>query len=141
MAAVGLFYVGAVLFVNGLMLLGRVNARAAGYLNLFVGTLQVVIPTALLIQAQGDPAKILAASGLYLFGFTYLYVGLNLLTDTDGTRVGRYSLFVAAAAVGFSIVNFVKLKRSPVRRDPVVLGLPVAAVLPAPGIEAGPVGP
>ena len=40
MAAVGLFYVGAVLFVNGLMLLGKVDPRAAGFLNLFVGVLQ-----------------------------------------------------------------------------------------------------
>ena len=113
MSAVGLFYVGAVLFVNGLMLLGRVDPRAAGYINLFVGGLQVVIPTALLIQADGDPAKVLAASGLYLFGFTYLYVGLNLLTGADSTGVGWYSLFVAVAAVGFSVVSFVKLHDAP----------------------------
>ena len=70
MAAVGLFYVGAVLFVNGLMLLGKVDPRAAGFLNLFVGVLQVVIPTVLLVQSGGDQAKVLAASGLYLFGLT-----------------------------------------------------------------------
>ena len=109
MGAVGLFYVGAVLFVNGMMLLGRVDPRSAGYLNLFVGGLQVVVPTVLLIQSGGDPDQVLGASGLYLFGFTYLYVGLNLLTGTDSTGVGWYSLFVAVAALGFSAVNFVKL--------------------------------
>jgi hypothetical protein len=62
-----------------------------------------------LIQANGDPAKVLAAAGLYLFGFTYLYVGLNVLTGADGTGVGWYSLFVAISAVGFSIINFRKL--------------------------------
>jgi hypothetical protein len=108
-----LFYVGAVLFVNGMMLLGRVDPRAAGYINLFVGGLQVVVPTVLLIQSNGDPTKVLAASGLYLFGFTYLYVGLNLLTGTDGTGAGWYSLFVAVAALGFSAVNFAKLKDGP----------------------------
>jgi putative amide transporter protein len=111
--AVGLFYVGAVLFVNGLMLLGRVDARAASFLNLFVGGLQVVVPTVLLVQAGGDPDQVLAASGLYLFGFTYLYVGLNLLTGADGTGVGWYSLFVAVAAVGFSVVSLVKLDDLP----------------------------
>ena len=35
-------------------------------------------PTYLIINADGDEAKILAASGLYLFGFTYLYAGWNL---------------------------------------------------------------
>ncbi|WP_219418561.1 AmiS/UreI family transporter [Pseudonocardia nigra] len=113
MSAVGLFYVGAVLFVNGLMLLGRVDPRAAGYINLFVGGLQVIVPTALLIQANGDPAKVLAAAGLYLFGFTYLYVGLNLLTGADSTGAGWYSLFVAITAVGFSAVSFVKLHDAP----------------------------
>lgn len=113
MAAVGLFYVGAVLFVNGLMLLGRVDPRAAGFLNLFVGVLQVVIPTVLLVQSGGDTAKVLAASGLYLFGFTYLYVGLNLLTGADSTGVGWFSLFVSISALGFSVVSFGKQDDAP----------------------------
>ncbi len=37
MGSVGLPYVGAVLFVNGLMLLGAVPPRSAAILNLFVG--------------------------------------------------------------------------------------------------------
>lgn len=113
MASVGLFYVGAVLFVNGLMLLGKVDPRAAGFLNLFVGVLQVVVPTVLLVQAQGDPDRTLAAAGLYLFGFTYLYVGLNLLTGADSTGVGWFSLFVAISALGFSAVSFGKQDDAP----------------------------
>ena len=35
-------------------------------------------PTYLIINADGDEAKILAASGLYLFGFTYLCAGWDL---------------------------------------------------------------
>ena len=106
MGTVGLLYVGAVLFINGMMLLGRVDPRAAGIFNLFVGALQVVVPTALLVQAGSDPAKILSAAGIYLFGFTYLYVGVGLLTDADSTGVGWYSLFVAIVALGFSFLNF-----------------------------------
>jgi len=106
MGIVGLFYVGVVLFINGLMLVGLVDAKAAAPLNLFVGGLQVVTPTYLIFTANGDPAKILAASGLYLFGFTYLYVGIGLLADLDSTGVGYFSLFVAIAALGYSWVNF-----------------------------------
>jgi len=106
MGTVGLFYVGVVLFINGLMLLGLVEAKAAAPLNLFVGAFQVIAPTYLIFTANGNPAQILAASGLYLFGFTYLYVGIGLLTGMDTTGVGYYSLFVAIAALGYSWVNF-----------------------------------
>lgn len=113
MGTVGLLYVGAVLFVNGLMILGKVEPRAAAILNLFVGTLQVVTPTVLIIQAGADPTAILAASGLYLFGFTYLYVGIGLLAGLDTTGVGYFSLFVAIAALGYSWANFAILESNP----------------------------
>jgi hypothetical protein len=114
MAIVGLFYVGVVLFVNGLMLLGLVDAKAAAPLNLFVGALQVLTPTYLIFTASGPGAasQILNASGLYLFGFTYLYVGIGLLAGLDGTGVGYYSLFVAIVAIGYSWANFVLLGNS-----------------------------
>lgn len=107
MASVGLLYVGAVLFVNALMLLDRVDPRAAAILNLFVGALQVVLPTVLLIRAGDDLGEITAASGIYLFGFTYLYVGIGLLAGLDTTGVGWFSLFVSIAAVVFALINFV----------------------------------
>ena len=88
MALVGLLYVGAVLFINGLLLLGAVEAKSAAPINLFVGALQVVTPTYLIFTANNDPMVVLNASGLYLFGFTYLYVGINLLAGLDTTGVG-----------------------------------------------------
>ncbi len=109
MGSVGLLYVGAVLFLNGLMLLGRVEARSAIPLNLFVGLLQVITPTYLIFTADGDPAVILNASGLYLFGFTYLYVAMNQWMALDGTGLGYFSLFVAVCAVVYAVVNFVQL--------------------------------
>lgn len=106
MGAVGLLYVGAVLFVNGMMLLGRVEARSAAVLNLFVGLLQVVTPTVLIVQADGDMTTILGASGIYLFGFTYLYVGIGLLAGLDTTGVGWFSLFVALVAPVFAVISW-----------------------------------
>ena len=45
MGNVGLLYVGAVLFINGLMLLGKVEPGRRRIFNLFVGALQVITPT------------------------------------------------------------------------------------------------
>ncbi|WP_158880490.1 AmiS/UreI family transporter [Amycolatopsis anabasis] len=103
---VGLLYVGAVLLINGLMLLGHVPARSAAALNLFVGALQCVTPTVLIIQAGGDTEAILGASGLYLFGFTYLYVGIANLAGLEPQGIGWFSLFVAAAAVVYAGLSF-----------------------------------
>ena len=106
MGSVGLLYVGAVLFINGIMLLGWLDAKAAAPMNIFVGGLQVFTPTYLIVTANGNADTILAASGLYLFGFTYLYVAFNLLAGLDGTGLGYFSLFVAICALIFSYLNF-----------------------------------
>lgn len=103
---VGLLYVGAVLLINGLMLLGRVPSRSAGAMNLFVGGLQCVTPTVLIIQAGGDGEAILGASGLFLFGFTYLYVGIANLAKLEPEGIGWFSLFVACAAVVYAGISF-----------------------------------
>lgn len=106
MGAVGLLYVGAILFLNGTMLLGWIDGKSAAPLNIFVGLLQVVTPTYLIINANGDTTQILGAAGLYLFGFTYLYVACNLMWNLDGSGLGMFSLFVAIAAVVFSLISF-----------------------------------
>lgn len=106
MGHVGLLYVGAVLFVNGLMLLGLIPGKAAAAMNLFVGGMQVIFPTLIILQSGGDPAAVLGASGLYLFGFTYLYVAWNQLTGATGEGLGWFSLFVAACAVVYGILQF-----------------------------------
>jgi hypothetical protein len=103
---VGLLFVGAVLFVNGVMLLGWVDPKSAAPLNLFVGALQVVTPTYLIFTANGNTDQILAASGLYLFGFTYLYVAITLLAGLDSTGGGFFYLFVAVCALVFAGLNF-----------------------------------
>lgn len=110
MGAVGLLYVGIVLFVNGMMLLGHVTPRGAAPLNLFVGALQCVTPTYLIIRADGDPRAISLAAGLYLFAFTYLWVGINNITGWEGTGLGWFSLTVAVTAVGFAIHSWAVLE-------------------------------
>jgi putative amide transporter protein len=99
MGNAGLFFVGIVLLVNGLVILDIVPARSAAILNLFVGALQVVLPTIILIQAGGDQAIINATWPTYLFGFTYLYYGLGILLKLEPQGLGWFSAFVAAVAL------------------------------------------
>ncbi len=110
MGSVGLLFVGAVLFINGAMLLGWVDAKSAAPINFFVGVLQIITPTYLIFTANGDADTILSAAGLYLFAFTYLYVGLNLSFDLDGTGLGYFCLFVFLSALVYSGLNFVRFK-------------------------------
>jgi hypothetical protein len=108
-ASVGLLFVGAVLFINGAMLLGWVEARSAAPMNFFVGGLQIITPLYLIFTANGDTDVILGASGLFLFSFTYLYVAVNLTYDLDSTGLGYFCLFVAITALVFSGLNFTRL--------------------------------
>jgi putative amide transporter protein len=107
MSSVGLLFVGAALFVNGLLFLGQVDAKTAGVFNLFVGALQTAIPFYLIATAT-DPDQILTASGIFMFGFTYLFVGINNLAGYDGNGLGWYSAWVSLMASGFAITNIVR---------------------------------
>ena len=105
MGSVGLLFVGIVLLVNGLNSLGIVPARTTAVLNLFVGSLQVVLPTIILIQNSTDAAVINATWPTYLFGFTYLYFGFNLLYKLEPEGFGWYSAFVAAIAGFYALIS------------------------------------
>jgi hypothetical protein len=106
MSSVGLLFVGAVLFINGVMLLGWIDARSAAPMNFFVGALQIITPTYLIFTANGNTDVILSAAGLYLFAFTYLYVGLNLTFNLDGSGLGYFCFFVVLSALVYSYLNF-----------------------------------
>jgi hypothetical protein len=60
----------------------------------------------LIFTANGDPAVILLASGLFLFGFTYLYVAINNTFNLDGSGLGWFCLFVVFAAPVYAWFNF-----------------------------------
>jgi putative amide transporter protein len=107
MSDVGLMFVGAVLFVNGLLLLGKIDGKGAAVFNLFVGALQVAIPFYLIATAP-TANDILLDSGIFLFGFTYLYVGISNLAGHEPAGLGWYSAWVALMAAAFGITNIVK---------------------------------
>lgn len=99
MGNVGLLLVGVVLLVNGLSSLGVVPARSAAPLNIFVGSVQVVLPTIILIQHGSDPAVVSGTWPSYLFGFTYLWFGFQIIFGLEPEGFGWFSAFVAAVAL------------------------------------------
>ncbi len=107
MSDVGLMFVGAVLFINGLLFLGRIDARGAAVFNLFVGALQTAVPFYLIATATSANAVLLDA-GIFLFGFTYLYVGITNLAGLSGVGLGWYSAWVAVLAAAFGITEFTR---------------------------------
>jgi len=106
MGNVGLLYVGAVLFCNGCSLLGWIKGKDHAPMDLFVGILQVITPLYLIFTANGNTAQILGASGLFLFGFTYLFVFITQFWNLNGTGLGWFCGFVVLCAIVYSYWNF-----------------------------------
>jgi hypothetical protein len=116
-----LLYVGAVLVVNGIWLLGQARVAAGGedgaaaaeghptfiqnrevsMLNLFTGFVGVVAAVTLIIQGNRDQdlAALRAAGYILLFAFTYLWVAANNFLNAGGRAFGWYCLFVAITAI------------------------------------------
>lgn len=90
MLGVVLLYVGVVLILNGISRLYRIDERSASVMNLFTGGLSLIINVIAVIQ--GDFFS--TATGL-LFGFTYLFIGINGIFNLDKRPYAWYSLFVA----------------------------------------------
>ena len=104
----GLFYVGSVLFMNALLLMGKVEKRGAAIYNLLVGSLVFLMALISAIRFfPGDPWALWNSAGSCLFAFTYLMVGFTNLKDYDGRAVGWYCLWVSIVAIPFAITTMV----------------------------------
>ncbi|MDP4162692.1 MAG: AmiS/UreI family transporter [Bacillota bacterium] len=103
MSFVGLFLSGAVLFLNSFMLLGKAEAKSVGIFNIFVGTIQIVIPFYLLFHSSQSNWEHYQIAAIFLFGLTYLYVGATLLKNLEGNGLGWFCLWVAIVAAVYTI--------------------------------------
>ena len=98
-----LLYVGAVLSLNGLWLMGRIADNELAVINVFVGGLTLLIALFLAFGPGADLASVKAAGLTLLFSFTYLWVAINRHNDADGRGLGWFCLFVAITAVPVAI--------------------------------------
>jgi len=103
MLGLALFYVGAVLCLNGLWLLGRIGDNEIGVIGVFVGGITLLISLQLAFGSGADLGSIKAAGMLLLFSFTYFWVALNRYNGADGRGLGWFSLFVAITAIPVTI--------------------------------------
>lgn len=107
MSFLGLFLSGAVLFLNGLMLLGKAEAKAVGYFNLFVGVIQIINPFYLIMTSSQGNWDLYNNAAIFLFGLTYLYVGVTSVKGLEGNGLGWFSLWVSIIAVVYTIISLI----------------------------------
>jgi hypothetical protein len=112
-----LLYVGAVLCVNGIWLIGQtrgetsplyITNREVSVLNVFTALVGLVISFTLIVQgnSKSDLASIRSAGFILLFAFTYLWVATNNFLNAGGRAFGWYCLFVAITALPAAYYTF-----------------------------------
>jgi putative amide transporter protein len=121
MLGVVLLYVGAVLVINGIWLIGQARVAVAGeagataaeshptfiqarevtVINVFTGFVGVVAAVTFMVQGnRDDDIDAIRGGGLILlFAFTYLWVAANAFLNAGGRGFGWYCLFVAITAI------------------------------------------
>jgi hypothetical protein len=92
MAYICLLLSGAALLLNGLATLGLLPRRDAAVVSLVIGTLQLALGVAFLPGAAAleEAGPLLTAAGMFLFGLTYVYVGLDTLLDLGSKGLGWF---------------------------------------------------
>ena len=98
MLGISMFFVGAILYLNGLWLLGKIEARAVAVFNLLVGLLCAIMALQNHFTATALSHHLATANSL-LFAFTYLAVAFNCFFDLPGEGLGWFSLYVAVATI------------------------------------------
>ncbi|MDM5196445.1 AmiS/UreI family transporter [Bacillus hominis] len=108
MGYVGLLLSGAALFLNSLVILGKVEMKSAGVFNLFVGALQIIIPFYLIMISDQSNWTVYSYAATFLFGLTYLYVGVTFIKGMDSSGLGWFCIWVAIIALFYMVVSFVQ---------------------------------
>lgn len=99
-----LLFVGAVLTLNSLWMMNRISDKEIVVINL--ATAWITGTVAVLSMADADaPETVKAAALTLLFSLTYLWVGVNRLTGSDGRGLGWFSLFVAISVLPEAVVT------------------------------------
>ena len=93
-----LLFVGAVLFLNGIWMFGRISDREIVIINLVTAAITAAVAALSLIRAD-DIADVRGVAMTLLFSVTYLWVAYNRITGVDGRGLGWFSLFVAISVL------------------------------------------
>lgn len=105
-----LLFVGAVLLINGLVLLGKIEPKSATSINILVGgglaaaAAYLVIP--LDLESPTALPVIAGAVGFTLFSLTYLTVAFNALAGTPGKTLGWYCGWAVLISAFLAVYHF-----------------------------------
>jgi len=88
---------GAALLLNGLATLGLLPRRDAAVFSLVTGAVQLVLGVSYLSSDAG--ASLLTAAGMFLFGTTYAYSGLDNLLNLGSKGLGWFCGMVAVVGL------------------------------------------
>jgi hypothetical protein len=96
-----LLYVGAVLFCNGMWVMGRIEDREISVINVFVGgiTLLGALWLAFAPANVSEAGSYRGAAFTLLFTFTYLWVAWNRWNGADGRGLGWFCFFVGITVI------------------------------------------
>lgn len=86
---------GAALLINGLATLERLPRIDAATFSLLLGGTQLVLGIVHLSTGSTGTEDLLAAAGMFLFGLTYAYAGLDGLLGLGSTGLGWFCGMVA----------------------------------------------
>lgn len=94
-----LLWVGAVLFLNGLWLLGKIEDREIVVINIVSGLVAAGVVIKSVFGTAADAESIRAGALTLLFATTYFWIAYNRVTGVDGRGLGWFSLFVAITLI------------------------------------------
>ena len=108
-----LFFVGSVYLINGLSILGLIEARSSAPLNIFIGGLLIAVVGYLVLpltdlSAPDSLETILDSVGYLLFALTFLYVGIINYTGHPNCGLGWYCGWSAIVSACLAVVQFVQ---------------------------------
>jgi hypothetical protein len=103
----GLLFVGGVLFVNGMWLLGYGSDRDVATFNFLTGLITFLIVLWWGFGGDASDGTPFNAAGTMLFSFTYLWIGANASRGVEDQRsFGWYCGFVAVTALPTAYLVF-----------------------------------
>lgn len=101
-----LLYVGAVLFLNGLWLLGKIDDKEIVVINVVSGIVTLCVALFSAFGPGATSGSIRGGALTLLFTATYFWVAHNRYVKTDGRGLGWFSLFVAITVVPVAFATY-----------------------------------
>ncbi|MEN8950858.1 AmiS/UreI family transporter [Planktotalea arctica] len=95
LTGLSLLFVGAVLFINGLWMLGRIADREIIFINLFAGIVTGAVAFKTAFGLGASLVEVRMGALTLMFTATYMWVAVNRILELDGRGLGWFSLLVA----------------------------------------------